>query len=184
MRPRFDPWVGKIPWRKAWQPTPLFLPGEYHGQRSLVGYSPWGRKESDTTEWFSIHIIDGSQIMCIDIACVIFKPFHSCYADSMSQIRISRWIESEFLSRNLFCDPPQLGKAVLLPTFFFLILLLLFELDCLFHCRSLLMYFSVHGQFYIFFLSKINIFISLAFSLPPNSPSEVTFIYINISALL
>ena len=43
----FDPWVGKIPWRRAWQPTPVFLPGEPHGQRSLVGYSPWGSKESD-----------------------------------------------------------------------------------------------------------------------------------------
>ena len=46
----FDPWVGKIPWRREWQPTPVFLPGEFHGQRSLVGYSPWGRTESDTTE--------------------------------------------------------------------------------------------------------------------------------------
>ena len=36
----FNPWVGKIPWRRAWQPTPEFLPGESHGQRSLVGYSP------------------------------------------------------------------------------------------------------------------------------------------------
>ena len=44
---RFDPWVRKIPWRKAWQPIPVFLPGESHGQRSLVGYSPWGHKESD-----------------------------------------------------------------------------------------------------------------------------------------
>ena len=49
-RPRFDPWVGKIPWRWAWQPTPVFLPGKFHGQRSLAGYSPWGCKESDTTE--------------------------------------------------------------------------------------------------------------------------------------
>ena len=48
--PRFDPWVRKIPWRRAWQPTPGFLPEELHGQRSLVGYSPWGRKELDTTE--------------------------------------------------------------------------------------------------------------------------------------
>ncbi|KAJ1063485.1 hypothetical protein K5549_021582, partial [Capra hircus] len=40
----FDPWVRKIPWRRAWQPTLLFLPGEFHGQRSLVGYSPWGHK--------------------------------------------------------------------------------------------------------------------------------------------
>ena len=42
-------WVGKIPWRRAWQPTPVFLPGESHGQRSLAGYSPWGRKELNTT---------------------------------------------------------------------------------------------------------------------------------------
>ena len=48
-RLRFDPWVGKIPWRRKWQPTPVFLPGESHGQRSLVGYSPWGCQESDTT---------------------------------------------------------------------------------------------------------------------------------------
>ena len=40
----------KIPWRRQWQPTPVLLPGKSHGQRSLVGYSPWGRKESDTTE--------------------------------------------------------------------------------------------------------------------------------------
>ena len=49
-RPGFDPWVGKVPWRKEWLPTPMFLPGEFHGQRSLVGYSPWSCKESDTTE--------------------------------------------------------------------------------------------------------------------------------------
>ena len=46
----FDPRVGKIPWRRKWQPSPVFLPGESHGQRSPVGYGPWGRKESDMTE--------------------------------------------------------------------------------------------------------------------------------------
>ena len=50
VRLQFDPWVGKISWRRAWQPTPVFLPGESHGQRNLMGYSPWGCKESDTTE--------------------------------------------------------------------------------------------------------------------------------------
>ena len=45
-----DPWVGKIKWRRKRQPTPVFLPGESHGQRSLVGYSPWGHKKLDTTE--------------------------------------------------------------------------------------------------------------------------------------
>ena len=49
-RCRFDPWVGKIPWRRKWQPTPVVLSGESHGRRSLAGYSPWGHKESDTTE--------------------------------------------------------------------------------------------------------------------------------------
>ena len=47
---RFDPWVRKIPWRRAQQHTPVFLSGESHGQRSLAGYSPWCRKESDMTE--------------------------------------------------------------------------------------------------------------------------------------
>ena len=42
--------VGKISWRRKWQPTPVFLPGKSHGQRSLAGYNPWGHKESDTTE--------------------------------------------------------------------------------------------------------------------------------------
>ena len=51
----FDPWVGKIPWRRQGQPTPVFLPGESHGQRSLVGYSPRGRKESDMTERLHFH---------------------------------------------------------------------------------------------------------------------------------
>ena len=48
--PRFSPWVGKNPWRRAWQPTLVFLPGEFHGQRTLAGYSPGGRKESDMTK--------------------------------------------------------------------------------------------------------------------------------------
>ena len=41
---KFDPWARKIPWRRKWQPTPVFLPGKSHGQRNLVGYSPWGCK--------------------------------------------------------------------------------------------------------------------------------------------
>ena len=54
-RPGFHPWGRKIPWRRKWQPGPVFLPGEYHGQRSLAGYSPGGRKELDATEWLSTH---------------------------------------------------------------------------------------------------------------------------------
>ena len=50
MKTKFDPLVGKIPWRRKWHPTPVLLPGKSHGRRSLVGYSPWGHKELDTTE--------------------------------------------------------------------------------------------------------------------------------------
>ena len=58
-RHRFDPWIGKIPWRRAWQPTPVFWPGESHGQRSLAEYSPWGCQELNTTEQLtlSLHVL-------------------------------------------------------------------------------------------------------------------------------
>ena len=46
----FNPWVRKIPWRRKWQPAPVFFPGEFHGQRSLAGSGPWNSKESNTTE--------------------------------------------------------------------------------------------------------------------------------------
>ena len=60
-----NPWVGKIPWRRKWQPPPVFLPGKFHGWRSLVGYCPWGRKESDTTEqlhYLSIYRFSSSHV--------------------------------------------------------------------------------------------------------------------------
>ena len=65
VRPRFNPWVRKIPWSSKWQPTPVCLPGEFCGERSLAGYSPWGHKESDTTEW----------IILSHFPTVLFHPF-------------------------------------------------------------------------------------------------------------
>ena len=56
-RCRFDPWVGEILWRRAWQPTLVFLLGESHGQRSLVGYSPWGHRELDTSFYFLFYFL-------------------------------------------------------------------------------------------------------------------------------
>jgi len=53
-RPRFDSWVGKIPWRRKWQSTPVFLPRESHGQRSLAGYSPWGHKSQTWPPYISV----------------------------------------------------------------------------------------------------------------------------------
>ena len=56
-RHRFDRWVRKVRWSGKWQPIPAFLPGKSQGQRRLAGYSPWGNKESDTTEWLSTHTL-------------------------------------------------------------------------------------------------------------------------------
>ena len=53
-RPEFNPWVGKVSWRREWLPTPIFWPGEFHGQRSLTGCCPWNHKKSNTTEWLSL----------------------------------------------------------------------------------------------------------------------------------
>ena len=52
-RPEFDPWIGRIPCRRGWQPTPVFLPAEFHWQSSLVNYCPRDHKESDMTEWLT-----------------------------------------------------------------------------------------------------------------------------------
>ena len=56
-RPGSDPWIRKIPWRRDWLPTSIFLPGKSHRQRSPAGYSPWGLKELDTTEWLTLSLL-------------------------------------------------------------------------------------------------------------------------------
>ena len=74
----FNPWVGKSPWRRKWQPTPVFLPGESHGWRSLGGYSPRGRKESDTTErLYSLTQSYGGSLVCN------FSLFSCCFKNSL-----------------------------------------------------------------------------------------------------
>ena len=98
-RPGFDSWVRKIP-RRKWQPTPVFLPGESHGQRSLVGCSPWGYKESDTIEW--LHFTSLSKITCQNFNGlsesmgleVEYRPFgltDSCLALGMAESPLLQW---------------------------------------------------------------------------------------------
>ena len=58
-RSEFDSWVRKIPWRREWQSTLVFLPGEFHGQRSLAGYGPWGHKESEMTAYLTPSLFTG-----------------------------------------------------------------------------------------------------------------------------
>ena len=77
-RPGFDPWVGKIPWKRKWQSTPVLLPGKSHGWKSLVGYSPWDRKELDMTEQLSFF----SFSWCWSIEC-IGKPAYLHHISSL-----------------------------------------------------------------------------------------------------
>ena len=63
LRPGFDPWVGKIPWRREWLPTPVLLPGEFRGQRSLAGFSPWDHKESDMTKQPSLLFLKQTKLI-------------------------------------------------------------------------------------------------------------------------
>ena len=72
-RPRFYLWVGKMPWRREWVPTPVFLPGEFYGQRSLVGYSPWGCKQSDSTEQLTFSFFSLSRRCTSAISCLIIS---------------------------------------------------------------------------------------------------------------
>ena len=92
-RHRFVAWIGKIPWGRKWQPTPVFLPGGVHGQRSLVGYSPWGCKESDTTkvtEHTQTHAQWGNQA---DFITVSVKKSKSAHVQGIKEML--KWIIKE-----------------------------------------------------------------------------------------
>ena len=65
-----DPWVGKIPWRRKWQPTPVLLSGKFHGLRSLVGYSQWDHKKSDTTEQLQFNFVF---VLCLYLCSTRFN---------------------------------------------------------------------------------------------------------------
>ena len=69
-RPGFNPWVRKIPWRRKWHPTPVLLPGKSHGQRNLVGYSPWSRKQSDTTKWLHFLLLGATATLSLFPLCL------------------------------------------------------------------------------------------------------------------
>ena len=85
----FDPWVGKIPWRRKWQPTPVLLPEKSHGRRSLVGYGPWSRKELDMTGETSlvvsiIHTVL-KQYRCLSSLSCMRYVYHAMRASLVAQ---------------------------------------------------------------------------------------------------
>ena len=90
-RPGYDPWVGEIPRRRAWQPTPVFLPRESHGQRGLANYSPWGCRESDRTEGISTQARRISSLRWKPVHCAnILKKLVCNKAGDMSSCKTCR----------------------------------------------------------------------------------------------
>ena len=92
MRHEFEPRVKKISWRSRWQPSPVFLPGKFHGQRSLAGYSPWVHKELDTTEQSSTH-----SLLLVNVPFSLIKQMCSVCLRSHRQpavvsIKFNLWI--------------------------------------------------------------------------------------------
>ena len=74
-----DPWVRKVPWRREWSPTPVFLPGEFHGQRSLAGYSPWGCRKLDTAERLTFTFTSWPLILTGICSVILKLLIHNTY---------------------------------------------------------------------------------------------------------
>ena len=93
---RVDPWVTKIPSRREQLPTPVFLPGEFHGQRSLEGYSPWSRKESDMTERLSLSVEGGRKSNILSYYALLFQERASLMAQMVTNLPAVReaWVQS------------------------------------------------------------------------------------------
>ena len=101
-RPRFDPWVWKITWRRKWQPTPVLLPGKSHGPRSLVGYSPWGLKESDMTD--RLHFTSLTSYWLLFFFLALVPTFLSMEIHSTWDIAIKMLSHACFTPVNSICS--------------------------------------------------------------------------------
>ena len=119
-RHRFDPWVRKTPWIRKWQPTPVYLPGQSHGRRSLVGYSLWCHKELNMTEWLSIHscclyipewVSEVTQLcptLCDPVDCSL--PGSSVHG--ILQARILEWVTISFSRGSYISLNPHYSPSV------------------------------------------------------------------------
>ena len=104
-RPGFDPWVRKSPWRSAWQPSPVFLPGEPYGQRSLAGYSPWGcRVEHD---WASGHAHMCESMSTFDVMGSFFPHYPQYALKLVSQRAGHDWMRTSTSKAFLDFDSPK-----------------------------------------------------------------------------
>ena len=151
-RPGFDPWVGKIPWRRKWQPTPVLLPGKSHGQRSLVGYSPWGRRVGHN--WATPSPPLGTYIL----DCLMF--FHRSLILFIFQGFIFLFVFLDIFCFYVFKFTNVLWCLISWSYIFFISRILFFtsnSLICIFSCLLFLL--LVCTQFSIIHLNIWNIFI-------------------------
>ena len=125
-KPGFDPWVGKIPWRRERLPIPVFWPGEFHGQRSLAGYSPTGCKELDMTEQLSLSLYANIEInkqkknfKVLPLSCLPTELFFSMHRHAVRFLVLSPFCFQRL--PNLFAQFYSLFKF-----FIYLIFKLLF----------------------------------------------------------
>ena len=86
----FSPWVGKISWRRKWQPTPVFLPGKFHGHRSLAGYSPWGLKELVTTSQLNNNV---KTSLCLSPVLLFSVSFGKLFLTMSICLNLLLWAE-------------------------------------------------------------------------------------------
>ena len=102
----FNTWVGKIFWRRKWQPAPVFLPGKFHGQRSLVGYSSRGRKELDTTKQLNSEEIHWSYFgpywCLLFCGCLSVNPGFPFLITGASALNIFKSAQSPFLEEYCY----------------------------------------------------------------------------------
>ena len=91
-KPRFDPWVRRIPWRREWLPIPVFVPGEFHGQMSMVGYSPQSGKEWVTTEANNTFPFTAWKCLQFVSSCRSTFYFPSLLSPSLSPIKTAYWL--------------------------------------------------------------------------------------------
>ena len=128
-RHEFNPWVGKMPWSRKWQPTPVFLPGKSHGQRSLVDYSPPGHGESDTTKWLSMNRgIIAQHIKLRTLPFIFFsytaQLFYNLFSWGQDLYLSANFCKQIFKSQNIFFSS---FCPFFLPSFFFSFFLLFLE---------------------------------------------------------
>ena len=106
------PGLGRSPWRREWEPTPVFLPGEFHRQRSLVGYSPWGCKEVNTTERLTLCIYK-FRLLQIQDFCTLNKPhsyfFSTSHPSSLEKEPSEMILRTACDESTVYLSPPRWG---------------------------------------------------------------------------